>query len=276
MGSDCIVHVISDALGDTAATVVAAAVSQFPKQENSHIGRLSHVKSLKEITDYIDALAASGKRHVVFHTLTDLDMRMGLITYADAYGIRQVDLLGPAIDALSEAFDDRPIDEPGALHDIDEGYLRRMEAMEYTVRHDDGRGEHDLASADIVIIGVSRTSKTPLSLILASRGYKVANIPLAVGVKPPDELFEIDNSKIFGLVSSVPVLSKIRKRRIASAASVAGDYADPIKVQEDLDEAHRLMRRLGCIVIHTEKRAIEETAQEILGYYNAKKSNDSL
>lgn len=270
MSADCVVHVISDALGDTAAAVVAAAVSQFPQQEDAHIGRLSQVSHIDQITEYLDDQLSRGHQLVVFHTLTDRTLRDGLIAYAWTHGIQEVDLLGPALDALTRAFGTEPIDEPGALHDIDEGYIRRIDAMEYTVNHDDGRNEHDLDTADIVLIGVSRTSKTPLSLILASRGYKVANIPLALGVKPPEELYEIDNRKIFGLMSTVQVVSEIRARRIGAAALVASDYADPAKVQEDLDEARNLMRRLGCIVVHTENRAIEETAQVILRYYNAK------
>jgi regulator of PEP synthase PpsR (kinase-PPPase family) len=265
-------HIVSDSLGDTAAAVVDAALSQFPKFEDIPVGRLTKASSLVEIVSYLDVALAEGIPPVVFHTLVDSKLRKGFIEYARAHDIAEVDLIGPSIDALSKVLSTAPLDEPGILHEIDESYRRRMEAMEYAVNHDDGRGEYSIDDADIVLIGVSRTSKTPLSLVLASRGYKVANIPLAVGVKPPDSLFRIDNRKIFGLVSSVPVLSEIRSRRLKSASKVAGDYADPYRIQEDLDDARALMRRLGCIVIHTENKAVEETAQEILRYYNAKKA----
>ncbi|MGN0034246.1 MAG: pyruvate, water dikinase regulatory protein [Coriobacteriales bacterium] len=265
-------HIVSDSLGDTAAGVVSAALSQFPQFDDVPVGRLTKVRSIDEIVAYLDVELAEGIPLVVFHTLVDSSLRAGFQDYAREHGITEVDLIGPSIEALTSVLGVVPIDEPGALHEIDESYRRRMEAMEYAVNHDDGRGEYDLSEADIVLIGVSRTSKTPLSLVLASRGYKVANIPLAVGVEPPASLFSIDSRRIFGLVSSAPLLSEIRSRRLKGAAFVAGEYADPAYIQEDLDEARAVMRRLGCIVIHTENKAVEETAQEILRYYNAKKA----
>jgi regulator of PEP synthase PpsR (kinase-PPPase family) len=181
--------------------------------------------------------------------------------------VAAVDLIGPAIEAIAEATGLKPKGKPGLIRKTNEEYFGRIDAMEFAVDHDDGRNMDDLAGADIVLIGVSRTSKTPLSIYLASRGYRVANVPLSRGIPDPPQLFTIDSRRIFGLTSQAGLLSEIRYRRLGDAAAYAGSYAEIGNVQEDLDEARLLMRRLGCIVIKTDNRAIEETAQEILRYY---------
>ncbi len=167
----------------------------------------------------------------MFHTLVDSELRKSFIRYADTHGVYAVDLLGPAINALSSALEEDPSEKPGAIHETDEEYFKRIDAMEYTVNHDDGRNSDDLSEADIVLIGVSRSSKTPLSLILAMRGYKVANIPLDVKTEPPKELFNVDPRKLYGLMSTAEVLCEVRKKRLGSALAVAGEYADPEYVQ---------------------------------------------
>ncbi|NTU88317.1 MAG: kinase/pyrophosphorylase [Actinobacteria bacterium] len=270
-----LVHVISDSLGDTAAMVVSAAVSQFPQIQGT-LGRLSHVKSIEQVFDYLDDNRMDGKPMVVFHTFADESLRERLWEYPHIDELYVVDLLGPAIEALSGVFGEIPIGKPGVIHETDAEYFKRIEAVDYTVNHDDGRGEDDLDDADIVLIGVSRTSKTPLSLFLATRGYKVANIPLVLGVEPPSSLFKVDRKKIFGLMSNARLLSEIRYRRLGTAMDVAESYAAVEKVQEDLDNARALMRKLGCIVIRTDNKAIEETAQEILQYYKAGNGLENL
>ena len=149
----------------------------------------------------------------------------------------------------------------------DQSYFRRIEAIEFTIAHDDGRNPQDLPLADIVLLGVSRSSKTPTSIYLSQQGYKVANIPLDPATEPPAELFDVDRTRLFGLMTTPEVLVGIRERRLGNAAGVASRYADPSFVYEDLEAARALMRRLGAIVIHTENRAVEETAQEIMRYY---------
>jgi [pyruvate, water dikinase]-phosphate phosphotransferase / [pyruvate, water dikinase] kinase len=263
-----ILHVISDSLGDTAAAVADAVVSQFP-DEDIRIERLSKARTIEQIEEYIEAHRRSAKPMIVFHTFATAGLRKEFIRWSDMHGIYAVDLLGPATNALSVVLDEDPSGLAGALHQTDAEYYRRIEAMEYTVNHDDGRGSDDLSEAEIVLIGVSRTSKTPLALLLATRGYRVANIPLALGMDPPSALFKIDSRRLFGLMSTASILSEIRFKRLGSAQGVAREYADPDRVQEDLDAARALMRRLGCIVVRTDNRAIEETAQEILRYYKA-------
>lgn len=261
------IHIISDSLGDTAAAVVDAALSQFPDERPTVI-RLTKVTAFEQIERHFTRHRHDLRPVVVFHTIVDPALRRAFKRYANTSNIYAIDILGPAVNALSVVLDRIPADKPGLIHATDERYFRRIDAMEYTVNHDDGRASDDLSGADIVIIGVSRTSKTPLSLVLASRGYKVANVPLASGVEPPASLGRVPRGHLFGLMSTVEVIASIRKRRLGTASAVAAGYADPYRIQVELDEARALMRRLGCYIIHTENRAIEETAQEILRYYN--------
>ena len=142
----------------------------------------------------------------------------------------------------------------------DQYYFKRIEAIEFTIAHDDGRNPQELSQADIVLLGVSRSSKTPTSIYLAQQGYKVSNIPLDPTTEPPRELLDVERTRLFGLMTTAEVLIGIRQRRLGNASVVASSYADP-------EKARALMRKLGCIVIHTENRAVEETAQEILRYY---------
>ena len=154
------------------------------------------------------------------------------------------------------------------IHKTDDRYFHRIEAMEYFVEHDDGRGCDDLSGADIVLLGVSRTSKTPLSMYLAYQGYKVANVPLAHGMEPPKSIYEVDPMRLFGLISTVDVISEIRDSRLGDdyARAVAGSYAEPESVRSELEEARSLMKRLGCFVVRTDGKAIEESAAEIISH----------
>lgn len=155
---------------------------------------------------------------------------------------------------------------PGINHEADDRYFRRIESMEFFVEHDDGRNPQELDLADIVLIGVSRTSKTPLSMYLAFMGYKVANVPLALGVEPPIELENVDPSRIFGLMSTTDTLVSIRTRRLSKdgASDYAASYADPAEVVAEQAEARKLMRHLGCMIINTSGKAVEETANDII------------
>jgi regulator of PEP synthase PpsR (kinase-PPPase family) len=261
------IYIISDSVGDSAAQMAAAAASQFSDGENI-IQRLPNASSINQIADFIQAhLEQMDEEIVVFYTIADPQLREQLHNYVEDKPVQAVDLIGPAISAIAEATGLKPKGKPGLIRKTDEDYYHRIEAMEYTVNHDDGRNPEDLEEADIVLIGVSRTSKTPLSIYLASRGYKVANVPLAHGTAVPPQLYDIDSQRVFGLTSKAETLSSIRYKRLGAAAEYASSYANIDSVQEDLDEARMLMLRLGAIIIKTDNRAIEETAQEVLRHY---------
>ena len=267
------IHVISDSVGVTAQAVSRAAAAQFGVS-HPRIEVLSKATSFDEIKRFLDDHVAihqeeCGDSHLlVFYTLVDQDMRHQLIAYGEAHNnLVLVDLLTDAVCAITQMTGLEPKGVAGGLHVADQHYFRRIEAVEFTIAHDDGRNPQDLAEADIVLLGVSRSSKTPLSIYLSQLGYKVANLPLDPATAPPQELYEVDRTRLFGLMTTPEVLIGTRRRRLGTARFVASDYADPEYVYRDLEEARTLMRKLGCIVIHTENKAVEETAQEILSYY---------
>lgn len=269
------VHVVSDSVGATAQTVVRAVSASFGVYDPA-IEILPRVSSCEEMLADVEShlelhKADSRVPFVLFYTLVSSKMRACMRAFADenADDIIAVDLMGDALGALSRATGRDPIDAPGAIHSVNEYYFRRIDAMEFTISHDDGRNPQDLTEADIVLIGVSRTSKTPLSIYLSQLGYRVANVPLDPQSEPPKEIYDVDPTRLFGLIISADILADIRKRRLGSASNVAASYADLECVYQDLENARALMRKLGCIVIRTDNRAIEETSQEILRYYES-------
>lgn len=267
------IHVISDSVGLTAQAVARAAAAQFGVT-NPAIEVLPKVRSFEEIKTFIDEHSAFHKRNtgdgrmLLFYTLVDRDLSHKLAAFAaERDDIVAVDLMTDAIAAIADMTGFKPSTKPGGLHVADQYYFKRIEAIEFSIAHDDGRNPQELALADIVLLGVSRSSKTPTSIYLAQQGYKVSNIPLDLHTEPPRELADVDRTRLFGLMTTPEVLVGIRQRRLGNAGVVAKSYADPEYVYQDLECARALMRKLGCIVVHTENRAVEETAQEILRYY---------
>lgn len=267
------VHVVSDSVGETARTVAQAAAAQFG-EKHPKIEVFGKMKTFDQVRRVLDEHAAyhveklGDDRLLIFYTLVDPDLRDAVSAYIAAHEhMHGVDLLTEAITAMAAVSGREPNDTPGVLRVADLDYFNRVAALEFTIEHDDGRNPQDLPKADIVVIGASRTSKTPVCIYLAQHGFSVANVPLDLHTAPPKQLFEVDPSRIFGLMSTPEVLTGIRSRRIGQAASVAGSYADPEYIHEDLEAARALMRKLGCYVIRTDGKAIEETSQEILDLY---------
>lgn len=254
------IHVVSDSLGETGETVALAAVSQFAPNA-FRIERLPKVESAADLRETVRKHC--GHDCIFFYTLVDRSLRNEMERLIGT-GVVGVDLLGPALDLLADVTGTRPSGEVGRIRRTDEGYFDRIEAMEFAVKHDDGRNPEEMADADIVILGVSRTSKTPISMYLAFKGWRVANVPLARGVEPPAQLFELDPRRVFGLVTSADVLLTIRRERMKELGAHVPGYAERESVEAELAEARKLMRRIGCLVVHTDNRAVEESAQEIL------------
>ena len=268
------VHVISDSMGITAKTLTRAATSQFG-ESNPSIEQLSNVKTFDEVQAFLEdqrrlheQLYGDG-RLLVFYTLTEGVLKEQLEGYIARHGnIVAVDLIGDAVHAISEFTGRKPHYGPGGTHVTDERYFHRIAALEFSIAHDDGQSPQDLPQADIVIVGVSRTSKTPTSIYLGQQGYRVANVPLVAGIALPGEIYDVERSRIFGLMTTPEVLSGVRRTRMGSLAGASTRYADIGAVREELLNARAVMRRLGCVVINTENRAIEETAQEIMRRYD--------
>lgn len=260
------VYILSDSLGETADQVAKAALSQFDA-DLFHLVRLPKVGSTVQLEQLVTA--ACGERCVFLYTLADPSLREEMRHIASKLDILAIDILGPCIEALALTSGVVPAWQAGMIRKTDRGYFEKIEALEFAVKHDDGRGVEELDEAEIVLIGVSRTSKTPLSMYLAFKGYKVANVPLMSEVEPPSQLMEIDSRRVFGLISSPELLAEIRGQRISDLGGYARRYADREAIERELENARALMRRIGCIVVKTEARAIEETAQEILRHLEA-------
>jgi len=257
------VYVLSDSLGETADLVGRAAASQFPAG-TFELVRLAKVSSAGCLEEAVRA--AAPQACAFFYTLAGPALRERMRSLTGELGLVAVDILGPAVAALSSSAGVEPTGEVGAIRKTDRGYFQRIEAMEFTVKHDDGRNPEGLTEAEVVLIGVSRTSKTPLSMYLAFKGYKTANIPLMPEVEPPAQLFEVDPRRIFGLTTDPDLLASIRSQRLSELGMYARQYAEREAVLTEIESARALMRRLGCIVVRTDNRAVEETAQEIIRY----------
>ena len=252
-------HMISDSTGETAQRLVQALEAQFPEQDFSEI-RHPRVESVADLQLAVDRM--KGRPAVVVYTLVEPELREAMRTLCRSAHLHYCDLLGHPIDAVAKVSGQAAKMRPGARPPLNDAYFRRMSAIEFAVKFDDGVGS-GLAEADIVLVGVSRTSKTPLSIYLGYLGYKTANVPLVNGIDPPPELFTIDQSKVVGLTIDAHRLSEIRGERIRW---MRGDtkYASLVEIYDELDYASHVHRRLGCPVIEVSELSIEEISHRII------------
>lgn len=218
----------------------------------------------KATVDEVVSMAKETGGIIVF-TLVVPELRHHLLEEAKKAGITTVDIMGPMIDGLQVLFDEPPRYRPGKVHHLDEDYYRKVEAIEFAVKYDDGRDPRGVLKADVVIIGVSRTSKTPLSMYLAHKRIKAANVPLVPEVSPPEELFKIDPKRCVGLIISPEKLIQIRTERLkALGLEPQANYANPERIRTELQFARRVMDKIGCRIIDVSNKAVEETASLIL------------
>ncbi|MDX6520233.1 MAG: [pyruvate, water dikinase]-phosphate phosphotransferase / [pyruvate, water dikinase] kinase [Gaiellales bacterium] len=252
------IHIVSDSSGDTAARVARAAQSQFADFE-TELHRHARVKSREQLARALES--AAGRRAAVFYTLVDAGLREAVVEIAREQRLVVLDVLGPALNAITTASGVQAMQVPGRQAPLDAQYFRRIAAIEFAVKHDDGRGADDLQHADVVLVGVSRTSKTPTSMHLGYMGYMAANIPIVKGIDPPPSLFSVEPWKIVGLTIDADRLAEIRRRRVRALAAGSGArYADLAEIYEELEATANLHKRLGCPVIDVTKLAIEEAA----------------
>jgi regulator of PEP synthase PpsR (kinase-PPPase family) len=255
------IHVISDSTGETAARFAEAVETQFP-DEHFEIVRHPRIASADDVQ--LAAARARGRRAVVMYTIVEPELREAMRTLCKRYRLYYCDLLGHPIEAVARVSGQPATGTPGARPVLDSSYFKRMAAIEFAVRYDDGVGVQGLAEADIVLVGVSRSSKTPLSIYLGYLGYKTANVPIVGGIEPPKELFRIDPGKIVGLTMEAEALGEIRAVRARGLRAGRGRYADLGEIYEELEYAEAVHRRLGCPVIEVSTLAIEETARRII------------
>jgi regulator of PEP synthase PpsR (kinase-PPPase family) len=257
------IFVCSDALGETAEAVARATARQFGT-EQVKIKRYGNIKDEEEIKSVIlEALRENG---FIAYTLVEPELRELMREESIRAGVRAVDVMGPMMQAFIDTFNDSPKYKPGLLHEMDETYYRKIEAVEFAVKYDDGKDAKGFLQAQVVLVGVSRTSKTPVGIYLASKGIKTANYPLTIEVKPPDELFAAaTRTRIVGLTMHPERLLKVRTERLRSLGLPSrANYASLERITQELRFAEDIMKRLECPVIDVSERAIEETAGLIL------------
>lgn len=255
------VYVVSDSLGDTAESVAKATVSQF--DENIDIIRVPFIRHTEQIQRVIDEAAEHGA--VVCHTLVSAELRADFERIAEAKHVKYVDILGPMLNMVGTISGTRPRMKPGIIHKLDEEYFKKVEAIEFAVKYDDGKNPAGFEKADVVLIGVSRTSKTPLSMYMAHKKFKVANLPLVPEVQLPEEIFHVPPYRIVGLIIDPYKLNTIRSERMkALGFSGTANYTDIDRIEDELSYAKEVMRQLHCPVIDVSNKAIEETATRIM------------
>ncbi len=267
MGStNIVIYVISDSIGETAEAVSRAAISQFNIENNYEIRRFPYINEEQQILEVLEE--ARNENATIVFTIVIPELRRILLDRANRLNIPCVDVMTPILNAMETVLEIPSKQEPGLIRKLDERYFKKVEAIEFAVKYDDGKDPRGLKKADIVLIGVSRTSKTPLSMYLAHKNIKVANVPLVPEVLPPRELYEIEPKKIIGLTTDPIKLIEIRRERLKTLGlKDEANYASMQRILEELDYAEKIMKKLDCPVIDVSSKAVEESAGIILGIF---------
>jgi regulator of PEP synthase PpsR (kinase-PPPase family) len=254
--------IVSDSTGATAEHVVQAALAQFDAAGVT-LERRAEIRSIDQIQAVVTEAQETGS--MLVHTLAQTNLRREIYLRATERGVRSVDLLGNLLSDLSAYLGAPPGGVPGGLHRFDEEYYRRTDALTFVVKHDDGLRLQDLRHADIVLVGVSRTSKTPLSIYLAVRGYFVANVPIVYGVEPPAQLFRIDQRKIVALRMDAAQLNHVRRQRLKHFPEDARRaYVDEKAVRREVQWADEVFSRASWPVVDISLKSLEEVAVDVV------------
>lgn len=260
-------HLVSDATGETINSVARACLVQFREIEP-----IEHVWSLVRTAGQMDKAleGIADDPGPVLYTIVNPELRAALVEGCRPLGLPCIPVLDPVMHALANYFGAEISGLPGLQHALDSEYFQRMEAMNFALAHDDGQMANDLDSADVVIVGVSRTSKTPTCLYLANRGIRAANVPMVPGVPVPAELLRAERPLIVGLTKDPGSLVQVRKNRLRllSDENDETDYVDPEAVKAEVAAARKLFNQQGWPLIDVSRRSIEETAATIMNYHS--------
>ncbi|MEW4449353.1 pyruvate, water dikinase regulatory protein [Qipengyuania sp. JC766] len=265
-------HLVSDSTGETLEMVAKAALAQF---ENAEVTR--HFWPMVRSRQHLERIVPELASHpgLVLFTLVNAETRRLLEDHCRRLSLPMVPALDAVTDALEAQLGQEAHGKPGRQHLMDDAYFRRVEAIHYTIAHDDGVGWENWGEADIILAGVSRSSKTPTSIYLANRGYKTANIPLVVESPPPPLLFELRKPMIVGLTTAPERLVQIRRNRLLSLnEGTQTSYVDSERVRNEVQYARRLFADNGWPVIDVTRRSIEETAAAVIRLHNERGSGD--
>ncbi len=260
--------IVSGGTGASGDQLVRTALAQF-EQARADITLAPQIQTLAQVEQVVAQAAKSDT--LIAHTLVDMNLRHALIDLAHDQHVIEVDLIGPILANLQYRLQQPPLGQPGLYRKSREHDLKRIEAIEFAVSHDDGQRVHELGLAEIVLTGVSRVGKTPLSVYLSTLGWKVANVPLVKDIPPPDELFEVDPRRVVGLTVEAGQLIAYRQRRQQYLRTLPGGlYAQPEALAEEMDYARTIFRRGQFAVVNMTDKPIEESAHDIIGVITRK------
>ncbi|MGX6961926.1 pyruvate, water dikinase regulatory protein [Vagococcus xieshaowenii] len=265
MKKEVLVYTISDSLGETSQKLLAAVSAQYPTLTFDNSYRFPFVSQEEELLEILrDALKDDA---IVISTLVNAELASKAKAFSTKNGLQYLDLMAPFFELVQDKTGERPIEQPGLVHKLDQTYFNKIEAIEFAVKYDDGKHPQGFVEADIVILGVSRTSKTPLSMYLANKDYKVANLPLIPEVPIPQSLSEVSSKRIIGLICSADNLMKIRNSRLDSLGlNSTSSYTNLEKIQAELAYSQQIFKDYGAYVIDVSDKSVEETAHLIEEY----------
>lgn len=255
-------YIVSGGAGAVGAEVAKLVLTQFEGVSVPLIV-VPNVRTLDQVSEVVDQAAASNG--TILHTLMEAGVRRDLVRKARAQHVYEIDLVGSVLSRVATVVGRDPLGKPGLYQERRSAYFERLEAIEYTMQHDDGARLSDLGDAEIVLVGISRVGKTPLSMYLAVLGWKVANIPLVKEVTIPDELFKVDRRRVIGLVvEAEQIAARRRWRQRRLGVSMGSRYTNQESAEDEVEWARRLFRRHGWASINLTDKSIEESADEII------------
>ena len=269
MNPEFILYIMSDGTGETASAVARAVLVQY-KQDQVQIIRYQNIRTKDQALSVLEKIQHN-KKSLLVYTMVLPEMRKIIQEMSQKKKINSIDILGPLFKNFDGILESNEEKKPGLLRSVDEDYFKRIEATEFSLRLDDGKSVKKLKDADIVLIGVSRTSKTPLSIYLSFRGWKVANVPLVLGIPLPEDLAKVDYRKIIGLTIDIDNLIKIRKNRLKKFGwNFNREYADKAHILKEMEYSREIFEKHRWPVVNVTDRALEETAGEVIRIIRAR------
>jgi regulator of PEP synthase PpsR (kinase-PPPase family) len=256
------IYIVSGGAGTSGEQLVDTVLVQFPDNHIQVIKR-PHVRRIEQVEEIISQAAAAGG--IIVHTMVDPDLRTGLVRLAHEQRVVAIDLMGDLLSHLTNLLDREPVGYAGLYRQLHQGYFKRVEAIEFTMAHDDGKNSEGWPQADMVLLGVSRAGKTPLSMYLSVQGWKVANVPLVPQIPTPPELFQLDRRRVIGLdieAGQLVVHRKQRQRQLHAPGPTT--YTDPSTIFEEIEAARRVFRKGRFAVIDVTDKPIETSADEVV------------
>lgn len=265
-----IVNIISDTSGYATEQIVKVSLSQFNVETITNI--YSDIRDEKSLEDILNFIIETGDNYIIYHSFQDSKMNAYINKFCELNDISYVDLTGYSIRTISNKINIKPKSTFSSESLYESNRFKTLNALDFAIKYDDGKDFSSLKTCDIALIGVSRSSKTPISIYMASKGYKVCNIPILLNASLPEELFEIDSKKIVGLTIDKNILKSYRDERLKNLNLFGkSQYSDIRIIQKELDHAKAIMDDLGCVIIDVTNRSIEETSDIIINHIKTMK-----